>query len=124
MASLTREQIMERLQTDSVDIETSRTALFAAVPENKMRYVVGIFISGDGTTSRTVTIEVLEEDGTTYTEKFADIPIAPADHRELPESGFDIENAILVLEGGTRLYGTLSAGTTTPVTVIYWDSEI
>lgn len=119
---LTREQIMERLQTDHINVLPSRTPLFAAVPERIIRYVVGIFISGDGVASRTLDIEKLEEDGT-YTMKFRGIPVAPADHRELPESGYDVENPIVTCEGGTRLYGTAS-GNTLYVTVEHWDSDI
>lgn len=120
---LTREQIMERLQTDDVWVTVSRTALTAAVPERKMRYVVGIFLSGDGVSSKTVDIEKLEEDETTYTMKFSMIPVAPADHREIPESGYDIENPIMVLEGGSRPYGKAS-GNSVNTTIIYWDNEI
>jgi len=123
MAKLTREQIAERLQTAAVTVAASRTALFAAVDKGKIRYVVGIILIGDGTTSRTVHIEKLEADGTTYTSKFPYVPIAPADVRQLPPSGFDIENPILTLEDSTRLYATANAGTPYAV-VIYWDNEI
>jgi len=119
----TKEEIRERLQTDSVTILTSRTALTAAVPESKMRYVVAIILIGDGTASRTVDIEKLEENGTTYTVKFNDVPVAPADVRQLP-TDYDIENPILVLEGGTRPYGTVSAGSGLNCTIIYWDSPL
>jgi hypothetical protein len=120
---LTKEEIRERLQTDSVTIGTSRTALTEAVPESKMRYIVAIILIGDGTASRTVDIEKLEEDGTTYTMKFNDVPVAPADVRQLP-TNYDIENPILVLEGGTTPYGTVSAGSGLNATIVYWDSEI
>ena len=120
---LTKEEIRERLQTDSVTITTSRTALTAAVPESKMRYIVAIILIGDGNASRTVDIEKLEEDGSTYTMKFNDVPVAPADVRQLP-TDYDIENPILVLEGGTRPYGTVSAGSGLNATIVYWDSEI
>ena len=121
---LTREQIMERLQTVSVTIGTTRTALTGTVDEKKMRYIVLIRLHGDGVASRTVDIEKLEEDGTTYTMKFNDVPIAPADVREIPESDWDIEKPVLVLEGGTRPYGTVSGGAGVNCTIIYWDSEI
>jgi hypothetical protein len=120
---LTKEEIRERLQTDSVTITTSRTALTAAVPESKMRYIVAIILIGDGTASRTVDIEKLEEDGSTYTMKFNDVPVAPADVRQLP-TDYDIENPILVLEGGTRPYGTVSAGDGLNATIVYWDSDV
>lgn len=121
---LTRGQIMERLQTASVLIGTSRTPLTAVVDTRKMRNIVMIRLHGDGVASRTVDIEKLETDTTTYTMKFNDVPIAPADVREIPESGYDIEDPILVLEGGTRPYGTVSAGTGVNATIIYWDTDI
>jgi len=117
---LTKEQIRDRLRTKHVDILPSRTALFAAVPEQKTRYVVALMFNGDGVSSRTVDIEKLEEDDS-YTMKFRNIAVSPADHVEIPESGYDIENPILTLEGGTRLYGTAS-GNTLYGTVLYFDT--
>lgn len=121
---VTREEIMERLKTESVTIGTTRTALTAAVSERKMRFIVLIRLHGDGVASRTVDIEKLEEDGTTYTMKFNDVPVSPADVREIPESDWDIDKPILVLEGGTRPYGTVSAGVGLNCTIVYWDSDI
>jgi len=121
---ITQEEIRQRLQTDSVLIGTSRTALTGAVAERKMRYIVLIRLHGDGVASRTVDIEKLEEDGTTYTMKFNDVPVAPADVREIPESDWDIEKPILVLEGGARPYGIVSAGAGVNCTIVYWDNDI
>jgi hypothetical protein len=121
---LTREEIMERLKTDSVEIETTRTALTDAVADRKMRNIVLIRLHGDGVASRTVNIEKLERDGTTYTMKFNTVPIAPASVREIPESEWDIEKPVLVLEGGTRPYGIVSAGSGLNVTIVYWDNDI
>lgn len=118
---LTREEIAERLKTEHVDIVATRTPLFAAVPENTFRYVVRIMINGDGVASRTCDIEKLEEDGS-YTMKYEKVPVAPADVRQIPLR-HDLENPILALEGGTRLYGTVS-GNTLYGTIEYWDSEI
>lgn len=120
---LTKEEIRERLQTDSVSIQNARTALFDEVGESKFRYVVLIRLHGDGVASRTVDIEKLEEDATTYTMKFDDVPVSPADVQEMPKSDYDIESPVVTCEGGTRLYGTTSGGTVN-ATVEYWDSEI
>lgn len=120
---ISREEIRQRLKTESVTIATTRTPLTDAVEERKMRYIVLIRLHGDGVASRTVDIEKLEEDGT-YTMKFNDVPVAPADVREIPEGGWDIENPILVLEGGTRPYGTVNAGAGLNCTIIYWDSDV
>lgn len=122
MPKLTKEEIRERLQTDHVDILPTRTPFFAAVPERQIRFVVAIIINGDGVASRTMNIEKLEEDGT-YTMKFENVPVAPADVRTLPRESYNIEDPILSLEGGTRLYGTAS-GNTLYSTICYWDSDI
>ena len=53
------------MKTVNVYITTSRTALFAAVGERNIRYIVYIWLFGDRVASRTVDIEKLEEDGTT-----------------------------------------------------------
>jgi len=123
--ALTREQIMERLQVDSVTVGTSRTDFWAAVvPERKMRNIVLIELVGDGVASRTVNIEKTEEDLTTHTMKFNTVPVAPSEIVPLPQSGYDIENPILVLEGGTQLTGIVNAGAGLPATVVYWDTDI
>lgn len=120
---ISREIIMERLKTANVTVGTSRTPLTAAVGEAYMRNVVDIVIVGDGETSRTVTIEVLQEDGTTYTAKYTSIPVAPSEIVHLNPNP-DIENPIMVLEGGTRPYGTVNAGSGVNVTIIYWDNDV
>lgn len=124
------ESIIDKLRVKSVDIGTSRTKAFSAgeyhmddtadiIDENKTRCIVLILLIGDGSGSRTVTIEKLEEDGTTYTEKFKNVPIAPADVRPIPPT-YDPQKPILVLEGGTNLYLTASAGSPY-ATIVYWD---
>lgn len=118
-----REIIMGRLLAKSVSIAASRTAAFSTtIPAGKIRNIVVIFLIGDGTASRTVNFEKLESDGSTYTMKFQSVPIAPADVRILPPSGYDIENPILTLEEATNLYLTASAGTPY-ASILYWDSE-
>jgi len=127
------EIIRQKLRVKSVDIGTTRTRAFSAaeyhmhetnhvLSERYMRNIVAIILIGDGTASRTVDIEKLEEDGTTYTMSFNDVPIAPADVRPIPKN-YNIEHPILVLEGGTNLYLTANAGSP-KASIIYWDNEI
>ena len=122
MSELTKEQIREKLKTVNVYITTSRTPLFDAVDERKIRYVVYIWLFGDRVSTREVYIEKLEEDGTTYTPKFDSINVAPPEKVPLPEK-HDIENPILTLEGGTRLYGRVSGNSLT-ATIQYYDNDI
>jgi len=82
-----------------------------------------LIFTGDGTASRTIDVEKLEEDGSTYTMKFEDIPVGPSQIQRIPNTGYDIENPIMVLEGGSRPYATASGGTP-KCTIIYWDDEI
>jgi hypothetical protein len=113
-----RKLILERLKTEAKVVGTTTTDFFSSnVPESKMRYVVSIFIMGDGVASRVVDIYKKEEDGT-YTPKFPMIPVAPADVKQLPQSGYDV-----VLEGGTNLAGKVDAGAGVSLAVIYWDDE-
>lgn len=118
---LTKSEIRERLITENVYITEARTALFAAVPERKIRYVVYIWLFGDRVTTREAYIEKLEEDGT-YTAKFDSINVAAPEKVMLPPR-HDVENPIISCEGGTRLYGRVSGNSLT-ATVQYWDSDI
>lgn len=121
---LQKEDIWERLKTESVWVTSARTALFAAVTERQWRYVVGIWISGDLKNTLTVQIEKLEEDAT-YSMKWSPIPVAPADFRQIPKGSLSITDPIVTCEGGTRLYGkTDLAGSSMNVTVEYWDWDI
>ena len=125
-----KEIIRQKLRVKSVTIGTSRTAAFSSgeyhmdedsdyLAEQHMRYIVAIILIGDGSGSRIVDIEKYEEDGS-YTMKFDDVPIAPADVRQLPPNGYSIEDPILTLEGGTNLYLKADAGSP-KATIIYWD---
>jgi len=123
MPALTKEEIRERLQTVNIYITTARTPFFDAVLERKIRYVVAITLFGDRVSTREVYIEKLEEDGTTYTPKFDSINLAPPEKVQLPVEGKDIENPIISLEGGTRLYGRVSGNSIT-ATCEFWDNDI
>lgn len=121
---LQKEDIWERLQTESVWVTSARTALFAAVTERQWRYVVGIWLSGDLKNTLTVQIEKLEEDAT-YSMKWSPIPVAPADFRQIPKGSLSIIDPIVTCEGGTRLYGkTDLTGSSMNVTVEYWDWDV
>lgn len=111
---------MEKLRIRQVTLSTDRADLFAeAVPESRIRYVVGIWINGDGT-SRTVEIERTEEDAT-HTMLFDNVPVPPADQVPVPKGWeFDIENPFMLCEGGTNLTAVASAGAP-EATIIYWD---
>jgi len=114
----------QELQTEAKVIGTSITDLFDSnVSEHKMRYLVSIMLLGDGVASRVVDIYKKEEDGT-YTPKFPMIPLAPADSPTIPKCGFDLENPILVLEGGTNLAGKVNAGAGVSLVLSYYDDEI
>jgi len=118
---LTKQEIRDRLKLTSVWLTTSRTPFFAAVPEDRFRYIVAIWLNGNRQVTEDVTIEKLKEDGT-YEEKFSPIPVAPADFRQIPEGSYSLEDPIIALEGGTRLYGKTS-GISLNAEVAYWDSE-
>ena len=120
---LTREQIMERLSYAQLDITNARGNFFDSdVPERTMRNIVAIIIIGDGTASRTVNIEKVEEDDT-WDMIFDSVPVPPAAVVPLPPADYDIENPIVVLEGGTNISAVASAGTPY-ATLIYWDTEL
>jgi len=121
---LQKEEIWERLKTESTWVTSTRTALFAAVAERQFRFVVGIWVSGNLQQTTTVQFEKLEEDGS-YTMKWSPIPVAPADFRQIPKGSYSITDPVVTCEGGTRLYGkTDLAGSSLNVTVAYWDQDI
>jgi len=121
---LQKEDIWERLQTESVWVTSERTALFAAVSERQWRYVVAIWISGNKQVATTCQFEKLEEDAS-YSMKWSPIPVAPTDFRQIPKGVVSIIDPIVTCEGGTRLYGkTDIAGMSLNVTVEYWDWDV
>lgn len=117
-----RDQIRERLKFKELDLTTARQNIFTVdVPERIKRNIVLIRINGDGT-ARTVNVEKVEEDDT-WAMIFETVHVPATDDIEIPKSGFDIENPIIVLEGGTNLSFIASLGTPY-VTILYWDDEI
>jgi len=121
---LQKENIWERLKTESVWVTNDRTALCAAVAERQFRYVVGIWISGNLQVTTTLELEKLEEDDS-YVTKWSPIPVAPADFRQIPKGSYSIIDPIVTFEGGTRLYGkTDVVGMSLNTTVAFWDWDI
>ena len=121
---LQKENIWDRLKTDSVWVTNTRTALFAAVAERQFRYVVGIWVSGNMQVTTTIELEKLEEDAT-YTIKWSPIPVAPADFRQIPKGSYSIIDPIITFEGGTRFYGkTDVVGMSLNLSLAYWDWDI
>lgn len=119
---LTKQEIRQRIRVQDRWITETRTAIFSsAVPESRFRYIIQMRFNGDQQQNRVVDIEKLEE-GATYTMKFSDISVAPAATVPIPEN-YDIEQPILVLQGGSNLYGTCP-GNSIQAMVNYWDDEI
>jgi len=104
--------------------ETTETDLFSSnVPERKIRYVLKIILTGNGSVSETVTISKKKEDGT-YDVFIAGINLAPPEYKEIPQGSIDLENPLLVLEGGTNLAAKTAGGNAVNITVIYYDNDI
>ena len=116
---VTKDQIRQKLRTVQIDLETSAKDIFSIVPERTMRNVVAIFLSGDGT-SRTVNITLAGERSATI---FKNVPVAPAAFVPISEGSYDIEDAIVVVEGGCKLQAAQSAGSGVALTCLYWDDE-
>lgn len=138
---LQKEDIWERLKTESTWVTNTRTPLFAAVAERQFRYVVGVWISGNVQVTTTVELEKQEEatmteaqctvkggdwsDERCYIMKWSPIPVAPADFRQIPKGSYSIIDPIVTFEGGTRLYGkTDVVGMSLNTTVAFWDWDI
>jgi len=124
---LTVEEIRERLQTKSTWVTTSWTALFDAVPDRKVRYVVAIWVNGNMQSTDQIEFALLPQDGSVpgdLEEKWSPIPVAPADFKQIPLGGIDVERGIiLTCEGGSRLYGKVT-GISLNTTVEYWDDDV
>lgn len=124
---LTRDQIRERLKYAQLTLSTSRQNIFAAdIAERIKRNIVAIILTTDATLRYVEIEKVLEDD--TYSMFLDQVPVDVATGGlggivSIPTSGYDIENPILVLEGGTNLSFISGAGAP-EVTVIYWDDEL
>jgi hypothetical protein len=121
MGKLTKDEIRERIRYVHLTIGSSLSNFFANdVARRVKRYIVAIVIYGDGVASRTVEIEKVKQDGT-YEMIFDNVPVSPAGEVWIPPT-YDIENPIIMLEGGTNLAAVASAAGP-EATVIYWDDE-
>ena len=123
--ALTRDQIRERLKYAQLTLSNARQNIFSAdVPERVKRNIVAIILMTDATL-RYVEIEKQKEDDT-WEMIFDNVPVdvatGPFGLVQLPNN-YDIENPILVLEGGTNLSFIASAGAP-ECTVLYWDDEL
>jgi hypothetical protein len=124
MRMVTKDEIREKLKTVETWVTTDWTAVGDAVADDAFRYVVALWINGDMQANRTVEFGKLAKGGTAPTDistLWSPIPVAPADFRQIPEGGYNIEDPVTVLEGGTRLYGKVD-GNSVNITVNYWDS--
>lgn len=110
---------MEDVKIARLSLTTSRQDIFStAVPEYKFRLILGIWLIGDGESSKTVDIEKKEEDGS-YTMKFKGVPVPPAAMQPVPEGWkFDVNNPCMILEGGTNL--TFKASGSGPEAVVIY----
>jgi hypothetical protein len=115
----TKDEIRQKLRTATISLTTDAKDIFSTVTERTMRNVVAIWLMGDGT-SRTVDITLAGERTGTI---FDNVPVAPADLVQIPKEGFDIENPIVVCEGGTRLQAAQNEGSGVALTCLYWDDE-
>lgn len=121
---LNKEQIRDRLITDSFWITNARVAITGTVGERFIRYIVGLYINGNTQIATGVMVEKLEEDAS-YSIKFSHINIPAADNIQVPKDGYSITDPVLTLEGGTRLYArTLVQGHSVNLSVIHWDNDI
>jgi len=124
---LTRDEIRERLKYAQLTLSDSRQNIFTSdVPERVKRNIVAIYVMTDETL-RYVEIEKQLEDDT-WEMIFDNVPIDVATGNEqgmvqLPKGHVNIEDPIVVLEGGTNLSFIASAGAP-EVTVLYWDDEL
>ena len=122
---VTREEIRERLRTESVWVTGALTPLYGVVPEETIRYVVGIWVSGNLQVTMSISFSTLKED-LTYETKFSPIPLAPTDFRQIPEGQYSLEDPFLSNAGGERLYAQAHGpvGHSVNASIAYYDDEI
>lgn len=132
---LTKQEIRERIRVKSVWLGVTRTAFFASTDEHMggtaaipilteefMRYIVSLLFQGNAIVAQSGSVEKYEEDGT-YTMKWSDIQIQPAQMPQIPDGAYSLEDPIISMEGGTNLYGHVN-GNSINLTITYWDDEI
>jgi len=132
---LTKQEIRDRIRVKSVWLMPSRTPFFASTDEHMggtaatptlteryIRYIVSLLFQGNAIKAQSAKIEKYEEDGS-YTVKWSDIQIQPSAMPQIPEGSYNIEDPIIVLEGGTNLYGHVN-GNSINLTITYWDNDV
>ena len=130
---LGKEEIWERIRVKSVWLMPARTPFFVAgeehmqavanvLVERYMRYIISMLFQGNAIVHQSAKIEKYKEDGT-YEVNWSDVQIAPAAMPQIPEGAYDIENPIIVLEGGTNLYGHVNSNSIN-LTITYWDWNV
>jgi hypothetical protein len=129
---LSKEELWERIRIKSLWLMPQRTPFFGATEEHMsagpvlteqyMRYICFLHFEGNAIVAQSAKIEKQKED-LSYEVLFSDIQIQPSAMPEIPAGGYDPENPIIPLEGGTNLYGHVN-GNSINVTVIWWDNEI
>lgn len=117
MSEITKTQIRQKLRVVEIELGPVAKDVFATVTERRMRYVVALFLTGD-TVSRTVDIVYA---GERTDDIFIEVPVAPADLVSIPENSYNIEDPIIVVEGGCRITAAQNAGTGVNLTCVYWD---
>ena len=111
----------DRIQTEHVQVTTTAANVWTSdISEYKVRYILAIHLTGDGTNNSRVTISKVEEDDTTTTKIVA--YVTATGNYDLPGTGPDPDRPILVLEGGTNLQVASDVGTP-DLTIWYVDSE-
>ena len=111
----------EKLHVISGLLRDLETPVFPyPVEPSHIRYVVSIMLVGDGAASRTVDIYKIYPEEEVFEKKIPMVPIAPADMKMIPDK-IDLENPVMVLEGGSNLAGVVNAGTGISIAVWYYD---
>lgn len=137
-----KEDIWDRLQVKSVWLGVARTPFFTITDEHMtidaggnqvlveryMRYIISLLFQGNAIVHQSGKIEKYEEPSLlaplgSYTVKWSDVQIAPAAMPQIPEGSYSLEDPIIVLEGGTNLYGNVN-GNSINLTITYWDWNV
>ena len=120
------EIIYERLRFAYQRPVDAETAVFSAsVPDNKIRNIVLLLISGTPKSNDTVTFEKFVP-ATSTVSTILTVPAASGVTilHQIPET-YHVKDPIIVLEGGTNLLTTTGATSgDLYLTVVYWDNDV
>ena len=128
---MTDEEIRQAIVTDETEVGNGALlcSSLSTIPTDKIRYVIGLFIFGDGATSVTCAIQggTYAATGSTISKTYFNaIPVQPAANVQLPQGGPMNPAAPLFTQSGAtypNIIGTVS-GTTVHVTTVYFDTSI